>query len=215
MKKTALFLSTFTVALLTACGGGGSSTATPETDYVSKYIGTWKTACWTASIYQDTSVTPSASAYLTRTLAITKTSGSMISFSSTDTVYASTDTTCSGTVQAQVVKTGLNTAGYSTSVATKTVTTSFGLNTGTYAGTVALGAVTGDKMDMVEAPLYSNNNTTLSMGTISFNTSNFAGGSGKGAMYLSGTTLTMGTGATASTYPTALQTHASGIYTKQ
>jgi hypothetical protein len=215
MKIITFFITSVAVALLTACGGGGSSAPAAETDYVSKYVGTWKTACWTASIYQDTAVTPAANAYLTRTLVFTKTSGSMLALSATDTVYSSADTTCSGTIQAAITRTGLNTASYTTNATNKTVTSSFGPNTSTYVGTVALGAVMGDKLDGVEAPLYSNNNANLSMGTISFSTANFTGGSGKIAFYLNGTTLTMGTGATASTYPNALQTHASGIFTKQ
>lgn len=217
MKKPTLFLSTLIAAFLTACGGGGSSSQQMETDYVSKYVGTWKTACWTASIYQDTAVTPSANAYLTRSLTFTKTSGSVLSLSATDTVYGSTDTTCSGAVQATVTRTGQNTNSSNISTPTKTMTSSLGVNTATYVGTGALGAVTGDRFDAVQAALYSVSNATLTIGTISLNAADFLAASGKVAYYLNtaGTTLTSGTGATASTYPNALGTGLSQIFTKQ
>lgn len=152
---------------------------------------------------------------MTRSLTFTKTSGSLLALSATDTVYAAADTTCSGPIQATVTRTGLNASTYSANASSKTVTSSYGVNTATYVGTVALGTVTGDKFDAVQAPIFSTNNANLSIGTISFKSSDFQGGSGKVAYYLNGNTLTAGRGATATTYPNALQTDPSGIFTKQ
>jgi len=218
----AIALSTLALSLA-ACGGGGSgdtttsasTTSNSGVDYVSKYAGTWKTACWSASIYKDTA-NGNASAYFTRTLTFTKASNTKLLVSAMDTVYSSTDTTCSGTVAATVTRTGQNTGSFVLDNNTKTITSSLGENSATYAGSASISGASGaDNFDAVTAALSSTSNATLTVGAISLNSSDFVGVTDKIALYLNGTTLTAGGNGSATTYPTTLATNPSGIFTKQ
>lgn len=212
--------SLLAISILSACGGGGggssdSSSSSSGTDNVSKYVGTWKTACWTSSIYKDTS-NSNASAYLTRTFVLSKASNSKLSVSVIDTVYASTDTTCAGSVRATITRTGQNTGTFTLSNTNNTITSSFGENSYTYAGVASITGVSGaDNFDAVGAALSSTGNATLTVGNISLNSSDFTGGSAKTALYLSGSTLQLGQSTGNTNYPTALNTTASAIFTKQ
>ncbi|MBT0569585.1 hypothetical protein KIK84_04560 [Curvibacter sp. CHRR-16] len=203
----------FAISVLAACGGGGDSSSSSGTDNVSKYVGTWKTACWTSSIYKDTS-NSNASAYLTRTFVISKASNSKLSVSVTDTVYASTDTGCTGSVEATITRTGQNTGTFTSN--STSITSSLGENSFTYAGVASItGASGADNFDVVSAALSSTSNATFTVGNISLNSSDFTGGSAKTALYLSGSTLQLGQSTGNTNYPTALNTTASAIFTKQ
>lgn len=205
---------------LSACGGGGGSGSSDSStsggiDYASKYVGTWKSNCFITSIYKDTS-NSNAFAYVTRTFVISKSSNTKLSSLTTDTVYGSTDTTCTGSVFATITKTGQNTGAFTLSNSTKTITSSLGETSLTYAGAANIAGASGaENFDVVEASLYTSSNATLTVGNIQLSTADVVGGSAKNAIYLNGTTLQLGQSTGNTSYPTALNSTPSAIFTKQ
>ncbi len=192
---------------------GGGDSATPAASNVAKYVGTWQSGCFTDARFID-AANGNGKAYVKNSFVAKENSGTVLGLSVTQTVYAATDSTCSGAVQATVTRTGLSDSSFSTSAATKTMTSGYGANTLTYLGALVLSGKATDKFDFSISKLSSFNSTTT-LGTIQLNTADFPAGTGRETLYLEGTKLTMSHGSSPTADPTALSTDPRDIFTKQ
>lgn len=210
-KFTGLFLAA--MAVLTACGGGGSSDNT--TDYATKYAGTWKSVCYSSSTITD--ATTSAATNITEKLVITRTGSSTAKAVLTSDVFASSDTSCAQTSLGRIVWSGSGDGVFTQNSAGIVSDASI---------TIAIDAqatVSGKSVDQVTitrgALSTSLSNAMLTVGSgnrFRVNTANFPAVTYKDITYVSGSTLTFGdkTGVATTQYPTTLGT-GELIFTKQ
>lgn len=212
-----LWAASLTCALLTACGGGSDATDAPattpaSTDYSTKYVGTWKSACEQNSDITD--LTTNGGANATQSMTLTRTSDSALRGTLTITVYASTDTSCTGTALGTLVWSDTDTSSVSQSAS--------GISSGsgvsfTIDGQTTLGGKTADKITSKIGALAPGlgSNATMSMGSkFSISTADFLAVTWKDLAYLNGSTITAGDDSgSATAYPTALDT--TPTWTKQ
>lgn len=212
-----LWAASLTCALLTACGGGSDATDTPattpaSTDYSTKYVGTWKTTCdQNSDIFNLTTNTWGVNT--TQSMTLTRTSDSALRGTFTTTVYASTDTSCTGTALGTIVWNDNDT---SVSESASGISSGSGVSF-TIDGQTTLGGKTADKITFKIGALATtngNNSTLTATGKFRISSADFPADTWKDLAYLNGSTITAGDGSGTSTaYPTALDT--TPTWTKQ
>jgi hypothetical protein len=148
MKNHLLVLAC--TALLSACGGGGTTDSLAGADPIDRYVGTWTKKCdtWSAADISDMN---GNGVSVIEVLKFEKASATKANYTYTIKVFAHSDTTCSNQPIATLIKTGLN--NNSTATAGATMTTGFGTNELTYLGTQKLRIETVDKLQISEAKL--------------------------------------------------------------
>ncbi len=200
------------MATLAACGGGGGDTTPAQTDYTTKYVGTWKSGCYTTGIVKDAAT--AANANVTETITLTRVDGSNMTAAFVQAVFASTDTSCAGTALGTIERTGL--AGGAFSAGASGIKTSNGLNKITVDGTTKIDVNTVEQIT-TDYPALTNtlpSTGTTTAGRISINLADFQAVKEKNIVFQTGNKFTLGQ-SSASAYPTALGTTNGSIYTKQ
>lgn len=205
------------LATLTACGGGGGNAVNAggdslSPDFTTKYVGTWKSGCYTTGIVKDASTNGNAN--VTDAVTLTRVDGANMTAAYVKTVYASTDTTCSEASIGAIERTGLSDGAFTSGVAG--IKSSNGPNKIKIDGQAKLDAITVDQITL-DYPALTNSlpsNATTTAGRIKINLADYQAASEKNIVYQSGDKLTLGL-ANENTYPTALGTTSSFIYTKQ
>jgi len=213
MKNLALtFALTAVMATLTACGGGGGDTA--PADFTTKYVGTWKSGCYTTGIVKD--ATTAGNANVTDTITLTRVDGSNMTAAYVKTVFASTDTTCAGTSIGTIERTGINAGAYT--LGASGIKSSNGTNKITVDGTAKVDVNTVEQITLDYPALIPGSTTgTTTAGRISINIADFQAVKEKNIVLQTGSQLTLGQAnvvSTTSAYPTALGTTSGYIYTK-
>jgi hypothetical protein len=213
MKNLALPIALAAVmATLTACGGGGGDTTPAQTDYTTKYVGTWKTGCYATGIVKD--ATTAGNANVTDTITLTRVDGSNMTAAFVKTVFASTDTSCTGAALGTIERTGLSGGAYSAGASG--IKSSNGPNKVTIDGTAKVDANTVEQIT-TDYPALTNalpSTSTTTAGRISINLANFQAAKAKNIVFQAGNKLTLGQ-SDESAYPTVLGTTSGYIYTKQ
>ena len=205
------------MAALTACGGGGGGGAdsTPP-DYTSKYVGTWKSGCYTTGIVIDAATAGNANVIDTVTL--TRVDGSNMTAAYVKTVFASTDTACAGTALGTIERTGISAGAYT--LGASGIKSSNGPNKITVDGTAKVDVNTVEQITIdYPALIPGSTSGTTTAGRISINNANFQATKEKNIVFQSGNKLTLGqanviTTTSAAAYPTVLGTTNGYIYTK-
>jgi hypothetical protein len=208
--KLKFAITAMATALLSACGGGGSSSGA---DAIDKYIGTWKGTCDTrGDILQSVDNKTTNAVY---SVNISKLSATTANVAVTTTVYGNSDTACTGTPLGSIVKTGLNTN--SETSGASGITSNYGQNVWTYDANVTLAG--GQKVDQFtysESKLSANANANITAGQIKINTANFPAETGKSiAYFVDANTVVFNGNETAAGYPTVLRQDKYSTYTKQ
>lgn len=199
------------IATLTACGGGGDPATTP--DYTTKYVGAWKTGCYTTGIVKDASTNGNAN--VTDTITLTRVDESNMTAAFVKTVYASTDTSCAGAVIGSIERTGLSGDAFSFG-ASGSIKSSNGPNKIKIDGTAKVDTTTVEQIT-TDYPALTNtlsSTTTTTAGRISINLADFQAAKQKNIVFQTGNKFTLGQ-ASVSAYPTALGTTNGYIFTKQ
>lgn len=215
MKNLGLtFALTAVMATLIACGGGGGDTA--PADFTTKYVGTWKSGCYTTGIVKD--ATTAGNANVTDTITLTRVDGSNMTAAYVKTVFASTDTTCAGTSVGTIERTGISSGAYT--LGASGIKSSNGPNKITVDGTAKVDVNTVDQITLdYPALIPGSTSGTTTAGRISINIADFQAVKEKNIVFQAGSKLTLGqasviTTSSAGAYPTALGTTSGYIYTK-
>jgi len=215
MKNLALPIALAAVmATLAACGGGGGD-STPA-DYTSKYVGTWKSGCYTTGIVTDAATAGNAN--VTDTVTLTRVDGSNMTAAYVKTVFASTDTACAGTALGTIERTGISGGAYT--LGASGIKSSNGPNKITVDGTAKVDVNTVEQITIDYPALIPGlTSGTTTTGRISINNANFQATKEKNIVFQSGSKLTLGqanviTTTSAAAYPTVLGTTNGYIYTK-
>jgi hypothetical protein len=203
------------MATLTACGGGGGDTTPAQTDLTTKYVGTWLAGCYQS--FDVTDLKTSAPTYLTDAMSFKSKDNKTLTVTYTGTVYASTDTTCSGTPLGKVVNEDKAQVGIVLSSAG--IESSNGPNTVTIDGVAKVGDLQVDQVSVKFVAMSTSlgANATLSAGSgnrFKLNVSDFGEQLGKSIFYLKDNKLTIGE-FDSSKYPTVLPANNTSIFIKQ
>ena len=199
------------IATLAACGGGGGVDSTPP-DFTTKYVGAWKTGCYTTGIVKDASTNGNAN--VTDTVTLTRVDESNMTAAFLKTVYASTDTSCTGTALGTIERTGLTGGAYS--AGETGIKSSNGPNKIKIDGTAKIDTTTVEQIT-TDYPALTNSlssTTTTTAGRITINLADFQAAKQKNIVFQTGNTFTLGQ-SSVSAYPTALGTTNGYIFTKQ
>lgn len=183
-------------SLLLACGGGsgGDNASVPATasNNTTKYLGSWNSSC----ALHDSIKANGATAYVIRNLDFTASSSTTLSGQFTMKVYGANDTTCKSSTLGSMSK--------------SLVVTLSGFGTG---------AGGSDKVDLVmQSYAISGETVTLTQNgnTLSFASGLTKGGTSKDLVLAANNTLRWGdSSGTTTSYPTALSTDPSAVFTKQ
>lgn len=213
MKSYKLTIASVAVlGTLVACGGGGGDSQ--PTDQASKYVGEWKTNCFSQSTIKD--ATTQNDANVTHSVKLTRVDNTTLTFAYTYGVYASTDKKCEGAQLGTIESTGLNSdsldsGGFG-------VRASNGINQVKIDGTSTLGNDTVDQFTETRPALTSSlgANATVTVGTgnrFTFNTADFQANTEKNIAAATTKQFTLGV-PHPTEYPTALGTTAAYIYLK-
>lgn len=198
------------IATLAACGGGGGDSTPP--DFTTKYVGAWKTGCYTTGIVKDASTNGNAN--VTDTVTLTRVDESNMTAAFVKTVYASTDTSCAGTALGTIERTGLTGGAYAAGATG--IKSSNGPNKIKIDGTAKVDTTTVEQIT-TDYPALTNSlssTTTTTAGRITINLADFQAAKEKNIVLQTGNKFTLGQ-ASVSAYPTALGTTSGYIYTKQ
>lgn len=198
---------------LVACGGGGGGDPQPL-DRAAKYVGEWRTACYSQSAIKD--ATTNEGANVTHSVTFTRVDNNNLTFAYSFAVYASTDTTCAGAPLGRIESTGLNSAG-SVSGAPG-IRASNGINQVKLEGTVTIDGNTVDQFTETRPALTSgfgvNANLTVGTGNrFTFNTADFQAKTNKNIAFAATNQFTLAE-PSLTTYPNVLGTTAAYIYSR-
>lgn len=201
--------------LLSACGGGGSSSdgATNTSNPIDKYVGTWKGVCDTRPDIFDTLDGKATS--VIDSIKFTKLTATTANLQTVTSVFASNDLTCSANPIGTIVKTGET--GNTLSLNASGITSSFGQNIWTYSDNVTLAA--GQKVDQItytESKLSATDNATLTGGRVKVDTTNYGALSVKAiAYFVDANTVVFNLNDAPQGFPTAVNQDKYATYVKQ
>ena len=209
--------SLLSVAVLAACGGGGGASndnSVSPNEATAKYIGTWTTAgCFESGTIND--ATTQALANTKETFVFTRLSGTKLSVANITTVYASSDSACSGTPLGTIESTGATQSSYTSG--SFGVKSSNGENSLTIDGTATVSNLTVDQITSVASSLTNfASKATVTAGSgnrFTFQAGDFGASTSKSIARVAGNELTVGVGSGA-TYPTVLDVTNSIKYIK-
>jgi hypothetical protein len=219
MKNDALTIAlTAMVATLTACGGGGggaSSDVPPtQTDFTSKYVGTWSTGCYATTLIQD--VNANANANTKEVIRLERIDNTRLNLATAILVYAASDKTCTSPVIGSIQN--LGTTVTSPVPGLNGFKSSVGANDITVKGTATAEGKTVEQVVISKVNIFSGisaNNFSFGSSTnpLSLNPANFLAKTTNNISYLNANMITVGV-ADATTFPAALSNAVSNIYIK-
>jgi hypothetical protein len=207
------------IATLTACGGGsggsGSDSTPAQTYLTTKYVGTWLAGCY--QHFEITDLKTSEPTFVTDAMTFKSKDNKTLTVTYTGTVYASTDTTCTGTPLGKVITEDKAEKGIVLGPAG--IESSNGPNTVTIDGVAKVGDLQVDQVSVkfVAMSTSMGANATLSAGSgnqFKLNVADFGEQLGKSIFYLKDNKLTLGE-FDPSIYPTVLSTDNASIFIKQ
>jgi hypothetical protein len=216
MKNLALPIALVAVIASLTAGGGGSGDSTPaQTDLTTKYAGTWLAGCYQS--FDVTDLKTSSPTYVTDAMSFKSKDNKTLTVTYTGTVYASTDTTCTGTPLGKIINVDKAQVGIVLSSAG--IESSNGPNTVTIDGVAKVGDLQVDQVSVkfVAMSTSMGAKATLSAGSgnqFKLNVADFGEELGKSIFYLKDNKLTIGE-FDPSQYPTVLPTDNTNIFIKQ
>lgn len=205
------YLSLVLIALtLTGCGGGGGSDASVDsgTDYATKYVGTWKTACGVSSDIVD--ATTNSSANSIDVVTFTRSSNTQLKSVYTTQVFASNDPTCSQASLGSIVYTGAGNGSFVQSASGFVSSAGFALKVDSQ---TTVDNKTVDKVTFEVEALTNVGNGTYTAGTgnrFKINPADFGAVTVKNLAFVNNGTITFGnhSGVPNSEYPSTLASYA-------
>ena len=219
MKYDALAIAlTAMVAALTACGGGGGSASSDipptQTDFTSKYVGTWATGCYTSTLIQD--VNGGAKANTKEVIRLERIDNTHLNLATALLVYAASDKACTSPVIGSIQN--LGTTVTSPVPGVSGLKSSAGANSIVVKGTATVEGKTVEQMEISRVNIISGITTNnFSFGTpanpLTLNTADFQAKTTSNIAYLNANMITFGV-ADPTTFPSALSNAVPNIYIK-
>lgn len=219
MRNDALAIAlTAMVAALTACGGGGGSASNDipptQTDFTSKYVGTWATGCYTSTLIQD--VNGGAKANTKEVIRLERIDNTHLNLATALLVYAASDKTCTSPVIGSIQN--LGTTVTSPVPGLNGFKSSVGANGITVKGTATADGKTVEQVVISKVNIFSGisaNSFSFGPSTnpFSLNPADFQAITTNNISYLNANMITVGI-ANAATFPAALSNAVSNIYIK-